>query len=196
MVRMIAKTSLIIFSVAPKCKYAWSESIIDLDLDDYAVEGTSLAQGNLELRKAPTCPACRGPILPQSLLFDEQYESHSFYNWESAREWMKESDVFVFVGTSFSVGVTAEAITVAEKYKKTVYNFNLAPEDFHTETYNILGRAEETLPLLYNVTLMRAGKPRLYFYPLTSSNEENAKVRYAIPPRMIEGTAYKRQRTY
>ena len=122
-------------SITSKCKYSYKKSITekDVDLDALAVEGTSMKDGNLQLRKAPVCPECRQPVLPQSLLFDELYESHSQYSWGKCLDWMEESDVFVFVGTSFSVGVTAEAIHNAEKGKKIVFNFNLAEDHFDCE---------------------------------------------------------------
>lgn len=41
-----------------------------------------------------------------SLLFDEDYDSHSFYNFERVEEWLKEADAVVFVGTSFAVTLT------------------------------------------------------------------------------------------
>lgn len=134
-------------------------------------------EGNLQLREPPTCPNCREAVLPQSLLFDELYESHSHYGWDRCMEWMEEADVFIFVGTSFSVGVTAEAIDIAEKGKKIVFNFNLAEEHFDCETYNIIGKSEETLPRLYNFMMILAGKPRLYFYPVSEGQNS-----YAIPP--------------
>ncbi len=147
-----------------------------------------MEDGNLELESVPTCPACNHPILPQSLLFDEQYESHAFYNWDVAQEWMQDSEIFVFVGTSFSVGVTAEAITVAEKHKKKVYNFNLSEERFKTNTINIIGPAQQTLPQLYNVTLHRAGKPRIYFYPLSCGEVRQERILFL--PNSVEREIY------
>jgi NAD-dependent SIR2 family protein deacetylase len=128
-------------SITPNCKYSWAESITeeDVDLNALAVEGTSMEEGNLQLKKPPTCPACKQPVLPQSLLFDELYESHSHYGWDRCQLWMEEAEIFVFVGTSFSVGVTAEAIAIAEKEKKKVFNFNLTEDVFNCEMYNILG---------------------------------------------------------
>ena len=60
------------------------------------------------LGELPCCPAegCGQPCLPQTLLFDEDYESHTFYQWKKAERWLSEADGFVFVGTSFSVTVT------------------------------------------------------------------------------------------
>lgn len=127
--------------ITPNCKYSYEESLTeqDIDLNSLAVEGTSMEGGNLQLKKAPVCTSCGQPVLPQSLLFDELYESHSHYSWEKAQLWMEDADIYVFVGTSFSVGVTAEAIAIAEKDKKMVFNFNLAEDNFNCEMYNILG---------------------------------------------------------
>ena len=41
-----------------------------------------------------------------SLLFDEDYDSHSFYDFERVEEWFKGADALVFVGTSFAVTLT------------------------------------------------------------------------------------------
>ena len=61
--------------------------------------------------------------------------------WAKAQNWFEECDVFVFIGTSFSVGVTAEALAVAEKDKKIVYNFNIHEEEFNCEHYNVIGKS-------------------------------------------------------
>jgi NAD-dependent SIR2 family protein deacetylase len=126
--------SITISSITPNCRFTYEESIADIDLDELAVEGTSMAAGNLQLREPPACPDCRRPVLPQSLLFDELYESHSHYSWDKCLNWMEEADVFIFIGTSFSVGVTAEAIDIAKNGKKIVFNFNLTEEYFDCET--------------------------------------------------------------
>jgi hypothetical protein len=34
-------------------------------------------------------------VLPQALLFDEQYGSHQFYQWDRVDEWFHDSDVLV-----------------------------------------------------------------------------------------------------
>ena len=65
----------------------------------------------------------------ESLLFDEDYESHAFYRSDKAYEWFVESDMYIFVGTSFSVGITNQALKLAKKFGKVVFNFNLYEED-------------------------------------------------------------------
>jgi NAD-dependent SIR2 family protein deacetylase len=152
------------------------------------VEGTSMAAGNLQLKHAPLCPGCGSPILSQSLLFDEDYSSHSFYQYELAQEWFLTHDIIIFVGTSFSVGITAEAITLAKKYRKSVYNFNLRANNdplngadcwgASISMFNVLGSCEVTLPSLYNYMFALAGKPRMYFYPVSNPYGE---FRYSIP---------------
>ena len=52
------------------------------------------------------CPYCGGPSPPIALLFDEDYDSHSFYDFERIEEWFAEADAVVFVGTSFAVTLT------------------------------------------------------------------------------------------
>ena len=54
----------------------------------------------------PRCPAC-GALLRQHVLwFDEFYDEHRDYQWERVVEAAQTMDACLFVGTSFSVGVT------------------------------------------------------------------------------------------
>jgi NAD-dependent deacetylase len=54
----------------------------------------------------PRCPAC-GALLRQHVLwFDECYDGHADYQWDRVRAAAANAELFVFVGTSFSVGVT------------------------------------------------------------------------------------------
>ncbi|KAG2386950.1 hypothetical protein C9374_001985 [Naegleria lovaniensis] len=74
------------------------------------------------IESVPTCPSCCKPILPQALLFDEKYESHDFYQWQKAMEWIGDCDLIVFVGTSFSVGVTAECLSIVQEQNEEYLN--------------------------------------------------------------------------
>ena len=54
----------------------------------------------------PLCPAC-GSLLRQHVLwFDECYDSHADYQWDRVCAAAGDGELFIFVGTSFSVGVT------------------------------------------------------------------------------------------
>ena len=113
----------------------------------------------------PKCEGCGEALLPQALFFDEDYESHPFYQYEKVEAWMEECCAFVFVGTSFSVGITLNAILEARRRQIPVYNFNLASdENFLSQTHrlkdenlvhSILGRCEVTLPILYQLSTSR-----------------------------------------
>ena len=54
----------------------------------------------------PRCPAC-GALLRQHVLwFDEFYDEHRDYQWDRVVDAAQTMDACLFVGTSFSVGVT------------------------------------------------------------------------------------------
>ncbi|KAG5176284.1 DHS-like NAD/FAD-binding domain-containing protein, partial [Tribonema minus] len=59
-----------------------------------------------ELTEAPRCPGCGAVAAPMSLLFDEDYDSHSFYRLPDIKSWLDASHALVFVGTSFTVTIT------------------------------------------------------------------------------------------
>lgn len=104
-------------------------------------------------RLPPKCPLCDGPLCAAFLLFDEDYESHTIFQWDKALRWLSEADAFVFVGTSFAVGVTAEALMQAQRRKVPCFSFNpVVPEALRRkrglDLTHVLGRAEDTLPKL------------------------------------------------
>lgn len=54
----------------------------------------------------PRCPTC-GALLRQHVLwFDEFYDEHDDYQWQRVLDAAQQPDCVLFVGTSFSVGVT------------------------------------------------------------------------------------------
>jgi NAD-dependent deacetylase len=67
------------------------------------------------LKTVPKCSECSAALLPQSLFFDEDYESHPFYQYEKVEEWMEQSKAIIFVGTSNSVGITTNAVLEARR---------------------------------------------------------------------------------
>lgn len=61
----------------------------------------------------PRCPLCGLLLRPHVLWFDETYVEHSSYRFDEATSLFQASDLIVFVGTSFSVGITEQAIFLA-----------------------------------------------------------------------------------
>lgn len=77
----------------------------------------------------PCCYKCRSPLLPMTLMFDETYQTHEFFQFDTVCQWMEEADVFVFAGTSFSVFFTEHALHLARFRRKQVFNININRDD-------------------------------------------------------------------
>lgn len=95
----------------------------------------------------PTCPHCGAPMRPQVLLFDEYYDSQAAYQAHRATRALNSAELIVFVGTSFSVGITSSAIRAAEVSGARVVNVNPEPAPFPGVT-ELTGGAELILPEL------------------------------------------------
>lgn len=54
----------------------------------------------------PRCELCRKPLRPHVLWFDERYDGHDEYQIERVDRFSSAAETYVFVGTSFSVGIT------------------------------------------------------------------------------------------
>lgn len=61
----------------------------------------------------PKCPVCGAPLRAHVLWFDEYYNEHTDYQFERALSAFSQADLILFVGTSFSVGVTAAALNTS-----------------------------------------------------------------------------------
>ncbi len=95
----------------------------------------------------PTCAHCGSPLRPLVLLFDEHYDSHPDFQAWRARKALNDADVLVFIGTSFSVGITSYAVRCADVSGALMLNLNLEPASF-PGMVNLLGPAEQVLPEL------------------------------------------------
>ena len=144
-----------------KCPYQYEESLMAQQLEPRAARQSlmdlehpnSRQENATQLTTAPRCLHCGNTVLPQALLFDEGYHSHSYYQFEQMEKALEQADVLVFCGTSCSVHLTAVALQVARTRRLPVYNFNL--HDTLTSTMwlnvnNIMGPAQETLVELRN----------------------------------------------
>ncbi|MFZ5446700.1 MAG: SIR2 family NAD-dependent protein deacylase [Myxococcota bacterium] len=98
----------------------------------------------------PRCAHCDAPMRPLVLLFDEAYDSHAAYQSWRARKALNDADVLVFVGTSFSVGITSYAVRCADVSGALMVNVNPEPGPF-PQLQNLLGGAEVVLPRLLDV---------------------------------------------
>ncbi|KAJ8605613.1 hypothetical protein CTAYLR_000079 [Chrysophaeum taylorii] len=117
------------------------------NLEKAASEGT-------QLPAPPRCPKCGSVAAPLALLFDECYDAHFFFEADAWDGWMDSAAAFVFVGTSFAVELTREALRRSRERGIPVYDINLVmPPPTITRAdvlrHNaILGKAEDILPKL------------------------------------------------
>lgn len=124
---------------------------------DGGCEGVEAAEPSVDLSRTaqgdyPRCRRCGAPMRPLVLLFDEYYDSHPAYQAHRARRALDDADLIVFVGTSFSVGVTSSAVRSAEVSGARVVNVNLEPAPFRGVT-ELPGGAEVLLPALADAAL-------------------------------------------
>ncbi|TNF34042.1 MAG: hypothetical protein EP329_07665 [Deltaproteobacteria bacterium] len=103
----------------------------------------------------PRCPACGEILRPLVLLFDERYDSHPFFRARDAFAAFEAADAIVFVGTSYSVGVTELALEAGKQSGALLVNVNVDPFQpdqgwlyRRVRVRDVLGRAEEVLPRL------------------------------------------------
>jgi len=119
---------------------------------DDGCEGIDAAVSSVDLSRVgegvfPTCAHCGAPLRPNVLLFDEYYDGHPAYQAFRARRALDDADVLVFVGTSFSVGITSLAIRSAQVSGARMVNVNVEPAPFPGVT-ELRGGAEVLLPEL------------------------------------------------
>jgi NAD-dependent deacetylase len=95
----------------------------------------------------PKCAKCDAPMRPLVLLFDEHYDSHADFQAWRGKKALNDADVLVFVGTSFSVGITSYAVRCADVSGALTINVNVEPAPF-AGMINLIGGAEELLPRL------------------------------------------------
>lgn len=163
------------------CRYASTESITAAPLrfaptdPSNPPDRSSTVAAKSERRKLaalPRCPECGKPTMPQSLFFDETYESHAFYQYRRVRRWFERMRALVLVGTSCAVNITLDALEHAARRGLPVHNYNvstweellrehLAGQDLprHLHVADVRGDCTQTVPALASLVLGRAAAP-------------------------------------
>jgi NAD-dependent deacetylase len=95
----------------------------------------------------PRCPAC-GALLRQHVLwFDERYDEHESYQIGRVLDAATAAALVLFVGTSFSVGITDLLVSTAWRHGATALAIDPAAPAYPTPGVRFLtARAEEILP--------------------------------------------------
>lgn len=93
----------------------------------------------------PRCPHCRAVMRQHVLWFDEYYDSHQDYQWARVLEASAACDAVLFVGTSFSVGVTDLILRAGVGRNVPVLSIDPAAA-LIPGVVSLQARAEEVLP--------------------------------------------------
>ncbi|CAM9597837.1 unnamed protein product [Chrysoparadoxa australica] len=123
-------------------------------LVSYDTQPSAILRGEVDgavLTSPPLCPKCKAPVPPLALMFDEDYDSHSFYQFEDAQSLMADMKALMLVGTSRSVTITSLALAEAKSRGLPVFDFNLDKTLTATPALNVkhcMGKAEAMLPAL------------------------------------------------
>lgn len=108
-------------------------------------EGVDLAafMANPSRERVPRCPACKGLLRQHVLWFDETYQGHEDYQWSRVLEAAARCELLLFVGTSFSVGVTELALS--EALERDVTAFNIDPAGRPTRGVKLIAEGSEVV---------------------------------------------------
>jgi NAD-dependent deacetylase len=95
--------------------------------------------------RLPRCPACGALLRAHVLLFDEYYDGHADYQFDRVRHAAEEMALVLFVGTSFSVGVTDLLLHAALGWQVPVLSIDPSPARMRG-VRSLVAPAEEVLP--------------------------------------------------
>lgn len=106
--------------------------------------GPFLATPSLSL--VPRCPRC-GDLLRQHVLwFDEYYSEHEDYQFERARRAIENMAGALFVGTSFSVGITEMVLQAGRSWSLPMISIDPSPTPPGKGVTHLQALSEELLP--------------------------------------------------
>lgn len=97
----------------------------------------------------PSCPECGSLIRAHVLFFDEFYLEHADYRFVEVEEAADRASIMLFIGTSFSVGVTDLCLQCGER--RSIPMFSIDPASIVAPWASITqlpSRAEDLLPAL------------------------------------------------
>jgi NAD-dependent deacetylase len=121
----------------------------------HAAPSGSLARSDVDLERfraapgpetLPRCPACGAVIRQHVLWFDEYYGSHDDYQYRRVTRTVDRADRVLFVGTSFSVGLTESVLVSAEYARANVVSIDPGETPAPAGVRAIRAKAEEVLP--------------------------------------------------
>lgn len=117
-----------------------------IDRDGVAVDSF---RANPSLETLPRCCACGAPLRAHVLFFDEYYQDHVDYGFDEAMDIAGTAGLFLFVGTSFSVGITDLILRIAAE--RNAPSFSIDPLGTPPPFFPVIHLAEAAEELLPEV---------------------------------------------
>lgn len=103
-------------------------------------------QTNPVKENVPRCPVCGSFLRMHILWFDESYVGHKNYRWrEVCAAAETQAKLVIFIGTSFSVGVTELVLHFAEQRNVPTFNIDPTPRVDTPHIVSIAAGAETAL---------------------------------------------------
>lgn len=136
----------------PGCRYGAPTGSVSRDNADVESFRANPCRATL-----PRCPDCGAVLRAHVLFFDEYYQDHEDYRFDEALELAGQAAVFLFVGTSFSVGITEILSRVATEAGAPIFSIDPAgaPPSYFPIAHLPVG-AESVLPRLAELLRGRA----------------------------------------
>jgi len=125
------------------CDVGAPEGSVPMSEADFAAFASAPDVDNL-----PRCTRCGGFLRPHVLWFDEYYSGHNDYQIERVMQAQRSAEVTLFVGTSFSVGITEMALTTALQRGQEIFSIDPVSPPPHAAVGWIQTPAEQSLPSL------------------------------------------------
>lgn len=96
----------------------------------------------------PRCPECTSKLRPHVLWFDEMYTEHESYQFDHVLLQAKRARLVVFIGTSFSVGITDLISEKGQRNGARLFSIDPSGTPPAAGIRVVAERAEELLPRL------------------------------------------------
>jgi len=96
----------------------------------------------------PRCPRCSDLVRPHVLWFDESYDEHRDYQIDRCLKFAKHAATIVFVGTSFSVGITDALLRRGAQRGASMFSIDPGGGVPHPRLRVVSRNAEDALPEL------------------------------------------------
>ena len=98
--------------------------------------------------KIPVCEECGAPMKPHVMYFDETYNEH-YYRAETIQDYVANTDIMILVGTAIETSMCKRLVVNTLEKEIPIIEINMESAINRGHNLQILGKAEENLPALF-----------------------------------------------